>query len=164
MNKYLLIALVALFAVMATAQAPDTKSKQKLVGVWQDSKGVGSGLSDNYQFFADGRFTFNYNEMDGTKRVLSYSGYWNAHKGRLHLHTNRVKLHIGGRWVKSSGSIATEYEIEGGRVIDKRITPVEKIALGISPFVMEEEIYTTITIDGVKFWKLSNDPLTYENE
>ena len=74
---------------------------------------------------------------------------------------NRVQLHVGGRWIKSTGSIATEYEIEGGRVITKRIAPVEKKSFPISSFGTEEELYTTVDIDGETFYKLSSDPDTY---
>jgi len=158
----LMILTISVLSGSSSAQTHDLEIKKELVGVWQDSEGVGSGLTNNYQFFGNGRFHFNYNEMDGTKRVLSYSGFWNIHKGKLHLHTNRITLLIGGKWIKSTGSIATGYEIEGGRVIRKRIAPVEKSAHELSAFALEDETYMTVRIDGDKFWKLSNDPASFE--
>lgn len=153
--------LVAILAPGLRGQSADAKSQ--LVGVWQNSQGVGSGLTDNYQFFDDGTFRFNYNEMDGTKRVLSYSGFWNVYKNRLHVHISRVTIHIGGRWQPATGSIATDYEIVGGRVIAKKISPVEKLSYSLSAFGLEEEVYTTVMIGNEKFWKLSSDPKAYEN-
>ncbi|NNE68606.1 MAG: hypothetical protein HKN33_18720 [Pyrinomonadaceae bacterium] len=157
----LLLTLVGTGIAAAPSPREDEEIRRKLIGVWQNSKGVASGLTDHYKFYKDGRYVFNYNEMDGTKRLLSHSGFWNVHRGRLHIHTNRVALHLGGRWVKSSGSIATEYEIEGGRIITKSIAPVEKKSYSISSIVLEEEMYTKVDIDGEKFYKLSSDPETY---
>ncbi|MDH3492322.1 MAG: hypothetical protein OEM82_02140 [Acidobacteriota bacterium] len=159
---YAVLIIVSLYAA-SPAQTTDVGIKRELIGVWQNSKGVGSGLTDNYQFLSDGRFQFNYNQMDGTKRLLSFSGFWNVQRGMLYLHANRVALLIGGKWVKASGSIATEYEIEGGRVTKKRISPVEKSVLDISAFQLEDETYTTVKIGGEKFWKLSSDPGAFEN-
>jgi hypothetical protein len=164
MKGILAISLLFVVSTITLAQGAGANTKAGLIGIWQNSESVGSGLSDHFQFFADGRFKFTYNSMDGRKRLLSYSGFWNAYKGKLHLHINRARFHIGGKWIKSSGSIATEYEIEGGREMEKRIFPIEKIAYGLSAIRFEQEMYTTILIDGEKFWKLASDPKAYETE
>ncbi|MEZ5307991.1 MAG: hypothetical protein R2684_12670 [Pyrinomonadaceae bacterium] len=161
----LLFAILLLAAVTAYGQS-DTQSeddylKEKLVGVWQDSQGVGSGLTDYYQFFENGKFKFHYNEMDGTKRVLSYSGYWNVYRGEIYLHINRVDLLLGGVYEQATGSIATDQEITGGKVVSKKISPIEKLKYGLGRIRVEDE-FTVTEIDGQKFWKLSSDPTTYD--
>ena len=164
-NKIIIFAFltISLFATTSTAQTNEAETKRRLIGVWQDSKGVGSGLTNNYQFFENGTFRFNYNEMDGIKRLLSYSGIWNVYKSRLYVHINRMTFHIGGRWKAATGSIATEYEIVGGRAITKKISPIERLSYSLSAIELEEEMYTTVRIGDTKFWKLSSDPEAYEN-
>ncbi len=119
-------------------------------------------MSDTFHFFADGKYKFNYNQMDGTKRVLSHAGKWKIAGGELVLKMMEVEMLIGGKWVKASGSTATEFEIEGGKTITKKILPSEKFPLELGPFV-KEDIHLTTKIDGIKYWKLSSDPTAYQN-
>ena len=159
--KSILLLLILVFVTTVSAQIRST-DKQQMVGVWQNSQGVGSGLTDNYQFFENGRFRLNFNEMDGTKRVISHSGFWNVYRGRLYLHVTAMRIHFGGRWVKASGSIATEYEIEGGEIRYVRLRRPEKFSYAVSA-ITEEDVYTVVTIGDAKFWKLSGDPRAYES-
>lgn len=156
--------LIILINVNLFAQkTSDNKNIQKeLIGVWQASPIVASGMDNNFQFFADGNYKFNYNEMDGTKRILSYSGKWNISKGKLAITIEKVTFLTGGKWVEATGSTATDHEIEGGTVLEKNITPIEKQELSLSKFT-KEELHNTTKIDGIKYWKLSSDPKTYEN-
>lgn len=166
MNKKSLIVILTIFFsvsnIFAQTANPDKSIRAELIGVWQASSSVGSGMDDNFQFFADGKFKFNYNQMDGLKRINNYSGNWKVEKGKLVLTITDIEFRLGGRWVRSSGSIATEYEIEGGQIFKKRILPAEKQTLELTGFV-REELHKTTKIDDIKYWKLSGDPKTYEN-
>jgi hypothetical protein len=165
-RKYKIILFVIIISCHANLFAQnefnDKKIRLELVGVWQASSSVGSGMNDNFQFFADGKFQFNYNQMDGTKRIFSYGGKWKIEKGKLILTLEKISFLLGGKWVKATGSIATDYEIVGGKVFDKEIFPIEKHELILGKFIKEEYQQTT-KIDGVKYWKMSSDPKTYEN-
>ncbi len=149
-------------SIYAQKVSEDKALERRLLGVWQDNSAVGSGMADNFQVFASGKYVFNFNQMDATKRVISHSGKWKVSNGKLILKMKRVELWIGGKWVKASGSTATEYEIEGGKIIKKKISPKEILELSLDKFV-EEELHQTTRIDGVKYWKLSDDPTAYEN-
>lgn len=164
-KKFIFVAigiLLLLGSVSAQDKSLDKTIQTKLVGVWQASPSVGSGMNDNFQFFADGKFRFNYNQMDGTKRILSYGGNWKVSDDKLILTLEKMTVLIGGKWIKSSGSIATEYEIEGGEVLELKISPAKEMKLNIGKFI-QEELHETLEIDGIKYWKLSSDPKTYEN-
>ena len=149
--------------LVSTVAARSLDETSKLVGVWQNSEGVGSGLTDQYQFYDDGTFVYNFNQMDGTKRLVSHSGFWNLHRGMLHLHTTAMAVHLGGKWVKASGSTATEYEIEGGEIFKVRLKRALKRSLKLTG-PKKDDMYTVITIDGEKFWQLSTDPRAYDIE
>ncbi|MEZ5344741.1 MAG: hypothetical protein R2681_04205 [Pyrinomonadaceae bacterium] len=162
-NKSLLIAVLLVLSISssyAQNKISDKTIKTELVGVWQDAPSVGSGMSDNYRFFADGTYKFNYNEMDAAKRLLSHEGKWSVAEGKLVLVIDTVVLLIGGKLVEATGSAASEFEIEGGEVIRKKIMPAEKLTLGLGAF-LKEELHNTTTIGDVKYWKLSSDPDVY---
>lgn len=166
MNKKTLAAIFSVLLLIVNISAQDKNLDKafqtKLIGVWQASPSVGSGMDDNFQFFADGSYKFNYNQMDGTKRILSYGGSWKVADNKLILIVEQMTVLIGGKWIKSSGSIATEYEIEGGKILDLKVSPTKEMKLSLSKFV-KEELHEATEIDGTKYWKLSSDPKTYEN-
>lgn len=55
---------------------PFVVNKENLVGVWQDSGGVAAGYTNHYVFYPSGKYSFNYNQMDGCKRIAQESGQW----------------------------------------------------------------------------------------
>ena len=140
----------------------DAKIEKELIGVWQASPSVASGMNDNYQFFGNGRYKFNYNQMNGEKRILSHSGNWQIKDGNLILTLEEIEIIIGGNLEKANGSTATDFEIIGGNFLKKKVLPVEKIKLSLEKIV-KADFQNTTTINGTKYWKLSNDPKTYEN-
>ena len=166
MSKKLIAAIFGILLLIGNISAQEKNSdkliRTELIGIWQASPSVGSGMDDNFQFFADGNFRFNYNQMDGTKRIISYGGNWKVSNGKLILTVKTMTVLIGGKWTKSSGSIATEYEIEGGEILELKVSPANEMKLNLSKF-LKEELYETFKIDGIKYWKLSSDPKTYEN-
>ena len=79
---------------------------------------------------------------------------------KLILTLEKITFLIGGKLLKATGSTATKYEIEGGTIFEKIIQPIEKQTLSLSKFI-KEELHITTKIDGTKYWKMSNDPKTY---
>ncbi|MCB1025639.1 MAG: hypothetical protein KDB79_14680 [Acidobacteria bacterium] len=154
--------LLCCAGIFAQGENFDKSVREELVGVWQNAPSVGSGMSDNFQFFADGTYKFNYNEMDAAKRLLSHSGKWDVKEGKLILKIETVELLIGGKLIEAGGSAASLMEVEGGQVITKRISPTEIVSLSLESFV-KEDLHNTTKIDDVKYWKMSSDPKTFEN-
>jgi hypothetical protein len=165
LNKKFCLIIIVLFLLSANlfAQktAADKKLRPELVGVWHATPYVAAGMNDNFQFFADGTFRFNYNRMILSKRSLSYSGKWEIVRGRLILTVTEKTDVGGGKKIKSEMS-ADGYEIEGGERVAKKISPPTKQTKILSA-IRQDEIYKMISIGGVKYWKLSDDPKAYEN-
>jgi hypothetical protein len=159
---FLIIAVLILFGGNLFAQGgADRKTARELVGVWHASPYVASEMNDHFQFFADGRFRFNFNGMILSKRTVSFSGRWKVSGRKLILTVSEKTVIEGGRKVESEIS-ADGFEIEGGRRVSKRVVPAEKQTRILSA-VEQDEIYKMISIGGVKYWKLSDDPEAYEN-
>lgn len=164
-NKKLFFVIIVLSVLsgnlFAQNTAADKKLRRELVGIWHASPYVGAGMNDNFQFFADGSFQFNYNQMILSKRTLFYSGKWEISRGKLIL-TVAEKTDLGGGAKVKSEMSSDGYEIEGGKPQTKKLAPPIKQTKILSA-VRQDEIYKMISIGGVKYWKLSGDPKAYEN-
>lgn len=135
-----------------------------LVGIWQNSPVVAAGWSDTYLFYSDGKFVFHYNQMVCDNREVSYCGTWEVkNEGNLILTIKSKTLIVGGSLVKSSGSCASEYEIEGGEEKTIEITNPESLLITLSDYTIDTENHSigTILFNGVRFWRISNDPKNY---
>jgi hypothetical protein len=133
-----------------------------LTGIWQDSPSVGSGWSDTYQFFKGGTVIFNYNQMICDKRTISYKGNWEIdNKGSLIITIIHKTIIEGGKLVPATGSCASEFEIEGGKV--KTVTPdtPEKISIKLSEHKQDNEDRETIKMNGIQFWRMNINPDNY---
>jgi hypothetical protein len=170
-TRYLQHFFTAFFCVSFLASAAFTQTRmsdaalsRQFVGVWQDAPHVASGMSDLYRFYKTGRFVFEYNTMNWSKRTISYSGKWKIVKGKLILSIEERTDVVGGKKVKvdeASGS-GDEYEIEGGKAVTRKLRPavVETRQLGK---LMQGELVPEIRIRKLKFWRLANDPDAYRN-
>lgn len=141
-----------------------SQSKEDMVGFWQDLPIAASGWSDSYLFYADGTYEFHYNQMICDKRLLSVKGKWEIDReGRLVLIANSNTILEGGTLVLSSGSCASEYDIEGGEIVLKQLSETERKTLTISEIVSDTEINSlkTILIGGTRYWKMSSEPNSY---
>jgi hypothetical protein len=156
-----LLILLSIANVSAQKTPADKKLRAELVGVWHASPFVGSGMNDNFQFFADGTFRFNFNWMILSKRIVSQTGKWEISGGKLILTITGKTEIVGGRKIKSELS-ADGFEIEGGELVESVIDPPVKQTKILSA-VRQDEIYKMISIGGVKYWRLSEDPKAYEN-
>jgi hypothetical protein len=163
-KKYLFLVIIPLLLsanLFAQKTAADKKLHRELVGVWHAAPHVGSGMNDNFQFFSDGTFQFNYNQMIMSKRTISYSGNWEIAQGKLILAVSEKTDLVGGEKVKSEMSV-DGFEIEGGKQITKKLHTPNKQTKILSA-IRQDEIYKMISIGGVKYWKLSDNPKAYEN-
>lgn len=135
-----------------------------LVGVWQKSDVLGSGWDDAYQFFEDGRFIFNANQMVASKREISRSGTWKVTNGRLVLAFEEKVIVKGGKLVKDSLS-ADGKGLEGGAKETVKINPpkIERLALvGLQREKWGEKDWRlTLMFGKDRLWKFRDDPSDY---
>ena len=125
---------------------------------------IASGWAETYQFFEDGTFTFNYNQMDCAKRTVSYSGNWEEGKGQIILTKTVQTDWEGGTLEKAFGSCGSEMELVDATLKTTKISPPEKITLTISKIQDggEEDLYQpVIDINGETYWKKSDNAKDY---
>ena len=142
----------------------NTQKGYDLVGIWQDSPVVAAGWTDTYLFYSDGKFVFNYSQMVCDSRDVSFSGIWELRdEGKLNLTIKSKTMIVGGTLVKASGSCASEYEIEGGEEKIIELTNPENISIILSDFTIDTENHSigTMLFNGVRYWRMSNDPKNY---
>ncbi|MBN1639558.1 MAG: hypothetical protein JW866_11355 [Ignavibacteriales bacterium] len=141
----------------------EKEAEINIVGLWQALPFVASGWDDTYQFFEDGKFTFNYNQMICDKREYSYSGNWEFDSEIIKLTVNERVIHEGGELVPAMGSCASEYEIEGGEIKTIILDEPEIIQVRVSDYGIDEENMEmqTIKFDNIQFWKIGSNPDIY---
>lgn len=135
--------------------------KGDLVGVWQDSPGMAAGWSNTFQFFPDGRFTFNISQMDCAARERSYSGSWSIVRGKLVLRITERTVIEGGRLVQATGSCGSTFEIEDGTVRSRPVSPARSRRLALSRRGVDKYGRLKIRLGGKTYWKFGSDPNEY---
>src|SRR5688572_12504300 len=106
-----ILLILSILSSCRHSQAPEVNARSALRGVWQDSPKMASGWSDTFQFFEDGHFVFNHNQMNCEKRELSYSGRWGISQGDLTLQVESRRILEGGHLEEALGSCASEKEL-----------------------------------------------------
>lgn len=154
-----IFAVLSLFVICGILKAQS--SSDSLAGVWQDERIVASGWSNTFLFFKNGRFKFFYNQMDCSKRAVSYSGKWKVNEDELDLTVEQRTVIKGGHLEHSDGSCASDSMIVDGVEKIIKLDVPEEIVYSVS------EIYTDtqddisrvkIYIDAMPYWKFSDNP------
>jgi hypothetical protein len=154
--------LILLFVFIPVAGF--TQTQKDLVGFWQDMPIAASGWSDSYLLYSDGTYEFNFNQMICDKRLLSLKGSWEIDKDdNLVLITISKTVLEGGTLVPSSGSCASEFDIEGGEIITKVLSIPEKKIVSISGIITDvgNNSLKSMLIDNVRYWRISVEPGSY---
>lgn len=141
-----------------------SQNKEEMVGFWQDMSIAASGWSDSYLFYADGTYEFHFNQMICDKRLLSVKGKWEIDReGKLILIAISHTILEGGTLVPSSGSCASEYDIEGGEIKTTVLSKPEKYIITISEIITDDENNSlkTMLIGNKRYWRISKEPKSY---
>lgn len=158
--KYIKIfAVISLFAFCGLSKAQS--SPDSLVGVWQDARIVASGWTNTFLFFNDGSFKYFYNQMDCSKRVVSYSGKWNVIEDELDLTIENKTVIEGGHLELSDGSCATDSMIVGGAEKVVTLETPEEVIYSVSEVYADNQDDISrikIYIDAMPYWKFSDNP------
>lgn len=138
--------------------------KKDITGVWQDLPMAASGWSDTYQFFANGKYIFNYSTMDCEKRIIRHLGEYKFQSDTSILLITKTRTIIeGGKLVPAMGSCGTDFQLEDGIIKEIQLTNPEKTQLSISSIVPDKENLDKdkIVVNGVSFWRFSKDAAAY---
>jgi len=159
--------MIMTLLVLGTLDAVRARSvslASTLVGVWQDNRYLASGWSDVYIFFPDGTFRFHYNQMNCTKRKLSYGGKWK-------LSGNHVQLTVTDEELLTN--VAPDPDegpdcITGDTVIKKLRTPRHEgfSVTGVTVLPIEagaeSEPLIRAQFGRRAFWRHRSDPREYD--
>lgn len=136
-------------------------SERSLVGVWQGVPVVGSGWSDNYQFFNDGSFNFNHNQMMCDDSVFTESGFYRLESDSLILEFQNITYLAGASLEPSSGSCASEYELIGGTVKTSEKHRLVKYELKFVSPLLDFNYLERVILDGSELFRMMHDPNDY---
>jgi len=130
---------------------------KEFIGTWHNTPSVGSGYGARYYFFNNGTFIYKASEMDGETRIRTKKGIWSIKEDKLILLVNEIEEIVGGQKVLASGSIGTEYEIEGGKLETKVVDFVEEYTL--SSMKTNNVLWRPmVEINDMSFWRYTSDP------
>jgi hypothetical protein len=142
------------------SDAAESPMRKRLVGVWQDAPGMAAGWSNAYQFFDDGRFTFNTSQMNMKERERSRSGTWKLDGGKLLLETTERMVIEGGAPANDGSEFSDE--IVGGKEVTKKIAPAKAESLELTPMADDPETKRArVRIGQTEYWKFEDDPASY---
>jgi len=160
MIKKFLLTYVLIFTLTSFCYGNSEELKKNITGIWHILPCLPSGWSDNYHFYKNGTFRYDYNQMDGEKRIINISGTWKIiNENMLYLIIKEKTIIKGGEFVKSEGSTATDYEIIKGKTEKVKLDPPEEIIYPVGTVEKDREYnMLTVKIGGRRFWKFSNNP------
>ena len=154
--------LAVLVISVTSIQGENILLEEMLIGIWQEAPVISSGWAEAYQFFEDGRFQLNHNQVECDKRELTVSGSWKLKGKTLILLIKEKSIITGGKLVPAAGSCGGDFEIEGGKTVKRKLkNPVKKvIRLGSLKFDQEFK-HPVIEFNKRRFWKHRDDPEDY---
>lgn len=147
--------------IMEAIDENSNQSERSLIGVWQGIPVIGSGWSDNYQFFEDGSFNFNHNQMMCDDSVFTESGSYQLESGILTLQFQTITFLTGAELEPSSGSCASEFELVGGTVITKESIRTEAYEWKFVSPLLDFDYLERALLDGSELFRMMHDPNDY---
>lgn len=139
-----------------------------LVGVWQDMPSIAAGYSNRYHFFKDGTYSFVTSQMDCESNLRQIDGTWKIEDNKLLLIKSLISENVKGKKVKASGSCETKYELvnyETNMMEADKWCQINKCNITtnseLSKISKDEKSagsYLKTNINGVDYWKFSDDP------
>lgn len=155
----LFLAIILFSPSLAIAQ--NDSSSLNFIGVWQATPSIGSGWSVNYQFFDDGRFNFNHNQMDCADSVLTESGTYHYEEGILFLDFDSITYISGGEYIPATGSCGSEYELIGGITVTQFMEKSEALIVESTNPLEDYDYLDRILMDNQEWFRMLHDPNNY---
>lgn len=154
------LSLALFLLILGNIQAQES-SPFNIVGIWQDAPSIGSGWSENYQIFEDGRIRFNHNQMDCGDSLITESGTYTFKNGALKIKIDSLTFISGGTLQKSTGSCGSEYELVGGEITTKSFKRKFKLKIQQVPPLEDYDFLDRIIIEEVNWFRMAHNPNDY---
>jgi hypothetical protein len=148
------------------AEPKETSLKQSdLVGMWHAMPIVASGYSERFFLYADGRFEYATNQMDGTKRIISIAGIWKLEGNSLLASISSERYQQGGTIVPPYASWGSRYVIDDATVRNINLTPPLQMRFPLSHYNAKDDLegklpdpLPYLVIGAREFWKMYENP------
>ncbi|MBN2585970.1 MAG: YARHG domain-containing protein [Candidatus Fermentibacteraceae bacterium] len=148
---------------------PGLPDEEGMAGFWHGSAAVGSGYSDRFLLFEEGKFVYRGSSMDGSSRLEELSGMWSLDGGHLVLDADSASYLLGGDIIEPYASWGSEYVIENGVRTEVELVPHRVFRMPLDGYTNNyaecsgEEEYRHLTVPYVRigfggYWRISRDP------
>jgi len=128
-----------------------------LQGIWQHNGSMAAGWAERYHFYPSGTFHFYPSEMACREEKIEKIGTWKLENTTLTLTT--TKQVINRLEVYSNGLCSVK---------EKKVVALTTPVITQLPIVdygtQKRDIYPSISINDIQFWKFSDDPSSYGDE
>jgi len=128
-----------------------------LRGIWQQNGSMAAGWADRYHFYPSGTFHYYPNEMTCSTEKIEKIGTWKYENTILTLTT--TKQIIKSLEIYPSGLC----HVIGKKEVKLAEPSIEQISI-VDHGVQEGDIYPSISINDLQFWKFSDDASSYGSE
>jgi len=139
---------------------PLSANEQSMLGIWHVMPMMPSGWSETYAFYSNRKVIERPSSLDCASRMVCRIGNWRI-KDNVLMIAFTVKAHIvGGRYVESAGSCASDTELVEGRVVVSSINDSEVFPVTAASYDKQYSRYVVL-LNGRKFWKYDENPDAY---
>jgi len=142
---------------MAKQESQENLRTLSLQGIWQQNGFMAAGWADRYHFYPSGTFHYYPNEMTCSKEKIEKIGTWKYENTILTLTT--TKQIIKSLEIYPSGLCHVI-----GKEEEKLTKPrIEQLTI-VDHGTQEGDLYPSLSINDLQFWKFSDDASSYGNE
>jgi hypothetical protein len=157
------VELIRYYEDRLEASETESPTEPEMIGFWHGNDCVGSGYSDRYYLYADGRFIFLESTMNAAARLRELSGEWYLDENHLVLEADSAVYELGGEIVEPYASIGSEFCIENGEQVPTELHPHEVFRLPLEEYsnggeLEDFELLPSVRIGYRTYWRMSADP------
>jgi hypothetical protein len=159
------IKLIQLVEKTINTESHNPINENELVGMWHIMPIVGSGYSERYFFYKNGKFAFKNNQMDGSTRLVGFNGTWKIERNNLILFAKEMDYMYGGKIVKPYASYGSKYVIANGKTKHEKLSDDIVLSLSIGIYNSADNLdgrmsysIPSIQIGVEKYWRMYQDP------
>lgn len=131
-----------------------------IIGVWQDSLGVGNTYTNKYHFFKDNTFVYYYSFVNEERRNFSICGKWLIDNNMLCLKILNKTVLEGGRFEPSPLDSSKKCLVDFKKVKYK-VDPAKEIKYSLENIKESTNNPKSILVGDTMFYQLATDPNSY---
>ena len=142
---------------LAKQESQENLRTLSLQGIWQQNGSMAAGWADRYHFYPSGTFHYYPNEMICSKEKIEKIGTWKYENTILTLTT--AKQIIKSLEIYPSGLCS----VIGKKEVKLTKSSIEQLTI-VNHGTQEGDLYHSISINDLQFWKFSEDASSYGDE